>query len=99
MRKLFIHLQEGFDDDLVIIEINGEEKFHNEQVTTKLLLGYAEVVELLISEAVARIQILLPQKDLAQSIDLPQPADVHIGVSIINNQIAYQVSDQPFGYM
>jgi hypothetical protein len=96
---LFIHLQEGFDNDLVVIKVNGTEKFRRKQVTTKLLLGYAEVVELPVSETAAKVQISLPQKKLAQSIDLPQSADAHIAVSVVNNQITYQVSDQPFGYL
>lgn len=99
MSKLFIHLQEGFDNDLVVIKVNGKEKFRNKQVTTKMLLGYAEVVELQLSDAAAKVQITLPQKKLTQSIDLPQSADAHIAVSIVDKQINYQVSDQPFGYM
>jgi hypothetical protein len=99
MAKLSIHLQEGFDNDLVVIKVNGKGKFRNTQVTTKLLLGYAEVVELLVSETAAKVQISLPQKKLTQAVNIPLSADAHIAVSIVDNQIAYQVSDQPFGYM
>jgi hypothetical protein len=99
MPRLFIHLQEGFDNDLVVIKVNGKEQFRSRQVTTRLVLGYAEVVELLVSEDAAQVQVSLPQKKLAQSLDLPQSAETHIAVSIVENQITYQVSDQPFGYM
>lgn len=99
MPRLFIHLQEGFDSDLVVIKLNGKEKFRHKQVTTKMLLGYAEVVEFQVSGGAAILQITLPQKKLTETIDLSPSADAHIAVSILDNQIAYQVSDQPFGYM
>ncbi len=99
MPKLSIHLQEGFDNDLVVIKVNDKEKFRNKQVTTKMLLGYAEVVELPLSGGAAKLQITLPQKKLTKTIELSPSADAHIAVSILDNQITYQVSDQPFGYM
>lgn len=36
MHQLGIELQEGFDDDTVIVLVNGAEVFHEEHVKTRM---------------------------------------------------------------
>ena len=45
MALLHIAFQDGFTDDTVVVLINGGEVFRKEGVNTKLLLGYADFVE------------------------------------------------------
>ncbi len=99
MPPLSISLQDGFQDDLVILRIDGHEVLRQEHVSTKLLLGYAETLVLEVAVGQHQVEILLPQKNLRATIPLHLTAAIYIGVSVAAGKIDYLVSSTPFGFM
>jgi len=98
MYTLEIDLQEGFDGDQVVIEINGKESFRQENVSTKLLLGYAETKAFPLPPGETTVTISLPQKKQTTTINLNLEANTYLGVSVTPAGLEYILSDKPFFY-
>lgn len=99
MALLVVDLQEGFADDLVLIRVNGLEVFHKEGVKTKLLLGYADSFKIQVPEGSVNVEVILPSKNLSETILLQVTKEVYLGLSIHNGRIDYRISNEPFGYL
>lgn len=95
---LKIDLQEGFSEDTVVIQVNNREVFRKRGVTTKMILGLADSIELEVPDLSAIIKVALPSKGLSETISLPLDAPVYLGLSVMNSQIAYIVDQKPFAY-
>jgi len=96
---LHIAFQDGYEDDLVIVQINGKEVFRKEGLRTNLLLGYADSFEAQITEGSVKVKVILPSKKLSEIIALKVSADVYLGLSIHDSKINYIISHKPFGYL
>lgn len=99
MSLLHIAFQNGFEDDLVILQIDGREVFQKEGLKTNLLLGYADSIEVQVPEGSVEVKLILPLKNLSEIIELKLSADAYLGLSIHNNKVDYIVSKKPFGYL
>lgn len=98
MVTLAIDLQDGFEDDRVLVRVNGEEVFHKEQISTKLLLGLADSFETEVEKGPVSLEIRVETRDIVETVPLDVSADIYLGVSIVNGMLDYTVSDKPFGY-
>ena len=100
MAILSIHLQEGFDDDLVIVRINGTETARRAQLKTQRLLGYAEIVELQKPKGGdIRLELSLPDRNLAASATIPGAGDTFVAANVADGRLQLAVRDQPFAYV
>ena len=99
MQLLHIAFQEGFDDDAVIVRINGKEMFRKDNLKTRSQIGYAGSFETNSHEGPVTIDILLPIKNLSQTVQLQLTAATYVGVSIQQGKITYRISSEPFGYV
>src|SRR2546422_7280448 len=99
MAQLHIAMQEGFEDETVVIRVAGREAFRKDNVKTKLQIGFADSFEMNVEEGSVSIEIDLPKKSLSKSIELQVPNTVYLGVSIIAGKIEYKISPEPFGYL
>lgn len=95
---LAIDLQDGFEDDTVILQVNGENVYHKEDVSTKLLLGLADSFKTEVEKGPIKIDISAQTKGIKKTISLDVSADTYLGISIVNGIIEYIVSNEPFGY-
>ena len=97
---LAVHLQEGFEDDTVILSLNGEEVFHKEHVSYSPLLGYADVsFERRVKPGPFQLQAHLTEHGRSASIDLELESNTYIGVVVANGEIQFTPpSQEPFGY-
>jgi hypothetical protein len=97
---LAVHLQDGFNEDTVVLTLNGEEVFRKEQITYSPLLGYADVsFEQQVNPGPIELQVQLPERGWSGSIDLEPSSDTYIGVFIANGEIQFTPpSQEPFGY-
>lgn len=98
MVTLGIDLQEGFKGDQVVIQVNGKELFRQENVLTKLLLGYAETMVFQVPQGGTEIKISLPQKLVEKTIELNLKNNTYLGISLTPGGLEYTVSDKPFFY-
>ncbi len=78
MPELSIHLRETFNDDALVIRVNGVERRRLDGVTTRLLLGYAEIVgeELAAGPNLVEIELQSKGRSASVQIDGSQDADV-----------------------
>lgn len=96
---LCIALLDGFEGDPVAVKVNGREVFKQDSVKTKHQIGKAASFEVDVKDGPARIEVSLPSKDLAKTINLKVSGDAFLGVSLTeNNKIAHKVSSEPFRY-
>ena len=99
MPLLHIAFQEGFDGDTVIVRIDGKEMFRKDNMATRSQIGYAGSFETNSHTGPVTIDILLPVKNLSETVQFQLTAATFVGVSIEQGKIAYRISDQPFGYV
>lgn len=99
MVLLRIDLQDGFDGDNVIVKINRKQVYRKEGVKTELTLGYADSLEVEVSEGPCMVEVALPEKDIAESISLNVFAPVYLGLSVSNNKIIQRRSETFFAYL
>ena len=100
MVTLTVHLHEGFDDDTVILSVNGEEVIRKEHVSYSPLLGYADVsFERQVDPGPVKLRVHLPERDQSASIELELDGDTYLGVSVVGGEIQFTPpSVEPFGY-
>jgi hypothetical protein len=100
MAVLSIHLQEGFEDDLAIVRMNGAESARRAHLTTRRLLGYAEIVELQKpTGGDVRLELSLPNRGLAESATIPRAGDTFVAANLVDGRLQLTVRDQPFAYL
>ena len=98
MPTLHIDLQEGFEQDTVVIHVNGNEIFREDGVSSMLLLGLAQTLETPVSPGDVVVDIQVPSRSLEAQIKLSIVADAFIGISITESGIEHFISDTPFMY-
>lgn len=99
MSELTIDLQNGFEDDTVLIKVNGAEVFQATKVSTRYQIGLARSVKLHAVEARSVIEIILPERVLSKSVDLDTSSPVYLGVSMTpEREITHRISSGPFLY-
>ena len=96
---LKIDLQDGFEGDTVVIEINSKELYHNEGVKTELTLGYADSIEADVPKGQCTVEVNLPEKGISESIHLEIIAPVYLGLSVLEGKIVNRLSDTFFAYL
>lgn len=99
MGLLYIDLQEGFTDDAVVVRVNGQEVFRQEKVRTRLQLGLAESVEVTVAERSADIEVVVVSRNLSKAMKVQVSAETYVGVSIVDGEIDYHISDDLIGYV
>ena len=96
---LHVALQEGFDNDNVLMRLNDEPIYESAGVTTDLRVGRADALEVPLKEGRLRLSVSLPDRDLTGSVVIRSTNTVHVGVSVEGDAVEFTVSDQPFGYL
>lgn len=95
-----IDLQDGFKKDTVIINVNGKEVFHKDDVSTRFQLGYALSVDLGAVGNAPAVEIILPRKNISHTLTIQEPEPIFLGVSLTHEgSIACRISHEPFGYV
>lgn len=92
-----ILLHDGFQDETVVIFVDGTEVFHKESVKTAMLTGVAEEVNLPDVHGAVRIGISLPQSARSQVVDVVAGDDCYVVFYIEEGELRHVVSDRPFG--
>jgi len=98
MKELFIDLQSGFNNDSVVVTINGKKFINEGNISTKLLTGLCESFKTKVNPGQINIHIQVPTKGIEKTLSIEMKTDTYLGFSIENNGIQYIVSDKPFGY-
>ncbi|SEG97899.1 hypothetical protein SAMN05444920_111106 [Nonomuraea solani] len=82
MASVRIDFTDGFDDDELIVRVNGEIAFHRLDVSTSPLIGLADSVELTLPPGErAEAEIELPGRGAATRLDLREAPQIAVSVS------------------
>jgi len=96
---LSVDLQEGFDNDTVIIRLNGQEVYREDGVATMRVLGLADTFSTAAEPGPATLEVVVESRGLAQTIPLEIGDHTHVGLSIVKGGIEAIASSEAFGYM
>ena len=58
---LHVALQEGFEDDTVVLRIADEEVYRRDSLATRMQIGLADSFELTVEEDEAELEVSLPR--------------------------------------
>jgi len=97
MATLNLALEEGFDNDRVIVSVNGKH-FERSGVTTKLQIGLAEQFETTVADGEVSIGVELPERSIKGSYKLDAADVVYVGISVEGQTLRFRHSSQLFGY-
>lgn len=98
MATLTIDFQEGFAGDTVVLSLNGDEVLRQENITTKMVLGYAGSFESEVETGSVTVEIYVQTKDLRETVILEVSEDTYLGISITDGKIETIQLDEPFKY-
>ncbi len=96
--SLVIDLQEGFSDDIVVVQVDSREIFYKKDVNTDYSIGLADSLKIHIHKNTVTIEVTVPSKQLSDTIGLDTSTKVYLGVSIIDDRIYFKISDERFTY-
>jgi hypothetical protein len=99
MPVLHIDLQEGFDQDAVVVSVNDQPVFDKNAVSTRMQIGLADRAQAEVPQGVVTISVSLPKKRLSTSIPARIDGETYLGISVKENSITHQISTSPFRYM
>jgi hypothetical protein len=95
---MLIDLQEGFNNDVVEIFVNGQSVLQREGVTTKRMLGLALSAEVEVPDGPVDIEIKVPTKNLSKTFSIKASDTPNLGISIQNGELKSITSRRRFGY-
>lgn len=99
MVALTIDLQEGFDDDEVVIVIDGCEVFRKMAVCTRYQISLADQVALDVRPGQKKVQVSLPQRNVRGEIELDPLMTPYLGVSFDQGRLLLKPTPEAFGYL
>lgn len=100
MHTLHIELQEGFQDETVVILVNGSEILHQDHVKTRTQIGFAAASTATVAAGKAALDVVMPAADVRAPFEADIQADTWIGVSLDGARaLHFKTSLAPFGYV
>ncbi len=99
MAILHVHLQEGFDNDTVVIRVNGKEVARRTGVTTKRQVGVADLLEIDVPAGPVTVETGIAARGLSNTTELPMDGSVYLGLSVEPDGLKARVSREQFGYV
>ena len=97
-RMSAIDLQSGFDQEPITIKVNNKKIFESESVTTKLLTGLAEHIELPNQPGPVLIEIQSGKSGVNSRFEVEPKGDFFVGIWMENGAVRHTVAKTPFGY-
>lgn len=95
---MYIDLQDGFDDDVVEIYVNGEKALQKEGVTTRHVVGLALSSEIEVSDGINDIEIRVPTRNLSNTFSVDTSETPNLGISIRDGELKSITSTKRFFY-
>ncbi len=96
---LHVALQEGFEDVVVEVWVNGTQAYRKDGVLTDLRIGLADSFEMPMPNRPVVVQVSLPSIGVSDSVRVDVDGSAYVGVSYVTGMLRFKVSDQPFGYL
>jgi hypothetical protein len=98
MATLRVDFQDGFQDDEVVVSVDGRERARRAGLTTKRVIGLAGNETIDVEPGKRTVLVSVPSRGFGTQIHVTVEEASYLGVSIMAGGIAVIVRDQPFGY-
>jgi hypothetical protein len=101
MPLIHVAFQEGFQNDTVVVQLDGAEVYRRAGLKTRMQIGLAETFELDAAPGPTelRIEVLTQNADVRIPIEVPAVGDLYVGVSVTpDGVVSHKVTNQPFRY-
>lgn len=99
MATLYIHLQEGFTGEEVIIRVDGEERLHFGEVRTRRIVGRARRDALEVADGQHVFEICVPARGIEKRLEAAVRGELHVGIGLgTGDEPRVRVSETSFGY-
>ena len=95
---LTIALQDGFENDSVVVRVDGELVIEETGVRTDQRIGLAYAIDVPLPDRPVVIDVQVPTQSLRASHELSPATATSVGISLLDNEIAFRSSPTPFGY-
>ena len=95
---LTLALQDGFENDSVVVSVDGEVVIENAAVRTDERIGLAYAVDVPLPDRAVVIDVQVPSQSLHVSHELSPATTTSVGISLLDGQIVFRSSPTPFGY-
>lgn len=99
MPKLTLHFRETYDSDSLVVRLNGEERYRAESVTTKLLLGYAEIVEIDVHERSVLLEVDVPTRGATAQYRLDLGHHLDVEVWLTGTELEIRIAPEQPAYL
>lgn len=100
MTLLHVALQDGFDNDTVVVWCNSEEIYRKDDVSTRLQISRADAFEVDVPAGNVTVKVDVPSRDLSRAIPVDLSKSTYIGVSVTpEGELMHKLQGEPFGYV
>ncbi|RFU21930.1 hypothetical protein D0Z06_07270 [Geodermatophilus marinus] len=100
MAVLDIALEEGFEGDSVVVEVDGRRVFERDGVRTRMQIGLADTVEVPAGDGGdVDVEVRLPSRPVTGRLRVHVTDRLHVGVSVHGDAVVFRTSPTPFGYV
>ena len=98
MAALHVALEEGFEDDEVVVAVDGEELLR-QSLSTRMQLGLAKAVDAPVEPGPHTVAV--SARGVSAEIAVEVEDELYLGISLSRSgdAIEHRVSPQPFGYV
>jgi hypothetical protein len=97
--NLGVYLLDGFENDLVVVRAEGREVARRAAVTSQLLLGYADSVDVPVERGQVSVEVQLPERGLAAQRTVTVEDEVSLLAAVEEGRLTLKVTRQPPGFM
>lgn len=96
---LHVALQDGFENDNVIVEVNGKELYSKKDVQTDYRISFTDSFEVDETKKNCSVTIKLPEKGISGTMNINTDETPYLGISVLKGRLQFKKSDHPFGYL
>jgi hypothetical protein len=98
MAQLHIDLQSGFTGDTVIVEIDNQQVFHEQNVHTSLLTGLAVGFTVQVPTGIVTLTVHVPSRNLSKTTQIDTGQVNALGIYIESGALHFIKSGSQLGY-
>jgi hypothetical protein len=95
---LTIALQDGFENDSVVVRVDDAVVIQQTGVRTDQRIGLAYAIDVPLPDRPAIIDVQVPTRSLGARHELSPATATSVGISLLDNEIVFRSSPTPFGY-
>lgn len=88
MSRLHLVLEDGFQNDTVVIRAHGRELFHRDDVTTRTQLSHAGDADVDVPEGVVTLEVEVPTRGVSDRVEVDAGATPIVALSLRDGRIA-----------